>query len=77
VQAYSLGITVYPSAGPLSYLTVWTTGQPQPFASTINAFAGLPIANGALTQAGAGGDISAFVTNPTHVTIDTAGYFGP
>jgi hypothetical protein len=77
VHAYSLGITVYPTSGPLSYLTVWPTGGAQPFVSTLNAFKGLPIANAALVPAGTGGAINVFVTNKTDVTIDTAGYFGP
>ena len=77
VQAYSLGITVYPTSGPLSYLTTWPTGGAQPFVSTLNAFKGLPIANAALVPAGTGGAINVFVTDPADVTIDTAGYFGP
>jgi hypothetical protein len=78
VAAYSLSITVYPVGGGLYYLTTWPTGQPQPFASTLNAIKPLlPIANAALVPAGTGGAISVFTTNPTDVTIDTAGYFGP
>jgi hypothetical protein len=78
VQAYSLGITVYPVGGGLYYLTTWPTGEAQPFASTLNAIKPLlPIANAALVPAGTGGAISVFTTNPTDVTIDTAGYFGP
>jgi hypothetical protein len=77
VQAYSLGITVYPTSGPLSYLTTWPTGGAQPFVSTLNAFKGLPIANAALVPAGTGGAINVFVTDPADVTLDTAGYFGP
>ena len=78
VQAYSLSLTVYPIGGGLYYLTTWPTGGAQPFVSTLNdPFPGLPIANAALVPAGTGGSINVFVTNPTDVTIDIAGYFGP
>jgi hypothetical protein len=76
-EAYSLSMTVYPSGGPLSYLTTWPAGGTQPFVSTLNAYKGLAVANAALVPAGTGGAISVFVTNKTDLTVDTAGYFGP
>lgn len=35
-KAYSLNATALPT-GVLGYLTLWPTGQPQPFVSTLNA----------------------------------------
>jgi V8-like Glu-specific endopeptidase len=72
--AFSLNITVVPS-GPLGYLTVWPTGRPQPLVSTLNSFEGRVVANAATVPAGAGGSISVFVTNTTHVIIDINGYY--
>ena len=71
-----LNATVVP-AGPLSYLTLWPTGQPTPFVSTLNALSGNVVANAAIVPAGAGGQISAFVSNNTHLVLDVNGYFAP
>ena len=73
-QAYSLNVTVVPQ-GPLSYLTLWPTGQPQPLVSTLNSFQGIVVANAAIVPAGAGGAVSVFVTDPTDVILDIDGYF--
>ena len=73
-QAYSLNVTVVPE-GPLSYLTLWPTGQSQPFVSTLNSFGGDVVANAAIVPAGSGGAVSVFVTNPTDVILDINGYF--
>ena len=72
--AYSLNVTVVPE-GPLSYLTLWPTGQSQPFVSTLNSFAGDVVANAAIVPAGTGGAVSVYVTNPTDVILDINGYF--
>ena len=72
--AYSLNITAVPS-GPLGYLTVWPTGQSQPFVSTLNAIDGQITANAAIVPAGAGGGVSFFATNTTHAVVDINGYF--
>ncbi len=72
--AYSLNMTVVPQ-GPLGFLTTWATGLAQPAVSTLNALKGIVIANAAVVPAGAGGSIDVFVTNTTHVIIDTNGYF--
>ena len=74
--AYSLNATVVPSGG-LGYLTLWPTGQPQPFVSTLNSHLGTVVANAAIVPAGNGGAISAFATNDTHLVIDINGYFAP
>jgi serine protease len=73
-QAYSLNVTVVPP-GPLSYLTLWPAGQPQPYVSTLNSTHGEVLANAALVPAGAGGAVSVFVTDPTDVIVDINGYF--
>ena len=73
--AYSVNITVVPD-GPLSYLTAWAAGSPQPHVSTLNSFDGAVVANAAIVPAGADGAISIYVTNRTHVILDINGYFG-
>ncbi len=73
-QAFSLNITVVP-AGPLSYLTVWPTGQTQPFVSTLNSMDGQVVANAAIVPAGTDGAISVYVTGRTDVVVDIDGYF--
>ncbi len=73
-QAYSLNVTVVPG-GPLSYLTLWPTGQPQPFVSTLNSYDGSVVANAAIVPAGSNGAVSVYVTDPTHVILDINGYF--
>ena len=75
-QAYSLNVTVVPP-GPLTYLTVWPTGQTQPFVSTLNSFDGRVVANAAIVPAGTNGSISIFVSDTTHVIVDINGYFAP
>jgi len=69
-------MAVQPS-GPLGYLTTWPTGQTQPLVATLTALKGLVIANAALVPAGTDGSVDVYVTDPTHVIIDTNGFFGP
>ena len=71
--AYSVNIAVVPS-GPLGYLTLWPTGQPQPLVATSNSDGRIK-SNAALVPAGAGGAISVFVTDATDVVLDINGYF--
>jgi hypothetical protein len=61
----------------LEYLTVWATGQPQPFVSTLNSLDGSIIANSALVAAGNAGAINAFATDDTDLIVDINGYFVP
>jgi hypothetical protein len=75
-QAYSMNFTAVPQ-GPLGFLTTWPAGQPQPLVSTLNANLGGVTANSAVVPAGANGDISVFVSNPSDVVIDVNGYFAP
>jgi hypothetical protein len=72
--AYSLNVTVV-SAGPLGYLSLWPTGQAQPYVSTLNSPGGLVVANAALVPAGTGGAVSVYVSDETDVILDINGYF--
>jgi hypothetical protein len=72
--AYSLNATVVPN-GPLGYITLWPTGQPQPFVSTLNDVNGVTLANAAIVETGNDGSISVFATNTTDLILDVNGYF--
>jgi photosystem II stability/assembly factor-like uncharacterized protein len=74
-QAYSLNMTAGPQAAILGYLSAWPAGAAQPVVSTLNALKGQVVANAAIVAAGAGGAIDLFVTDTTHVIVDTNGYF--
>ncbi len=72
--AYSLNVTVVPD-GRLNYLTIWSTGAPQPTASTMNSTDGRIKANAAIVPGGYQGAVSVYVSNTTNVVIDIDGYF--
>ena len=78
--AYSLKFTVVPG-GFLDYLTAWPTTsaglEDKPYVSTLNSYRGVVVANAAIVPAGDLGSISVVTTDPTHVIIDTNGYFAP
>jgi hypothetical protein len=67
-------MTVVPPAS-LGFLSTWPAGDALPVVSTLNALEGQIVANAALVPAGTGGAVNVFVTNATHVIIDTNGYF--
>lgn len=73
-KAYALNVTVVPK-GPLGYITIFPTGQPQPLVSTLNSIDGRIKANAALVPAGTAGAISVTATNPTELVLDISGYF--
>jgi 2-methylaconitate cis-trans-isomerase PrpF len=75
-QAYALNVTVVPHDS-LGYLTVWPTGQTQPFVSTLNSLDGRIKANAAIVPAGADGAISVYATHATDLVLDINGYFVP
>jgi DNA-binding beta-propeller fold protein YncE len=76
--AYSLNVTVVPpSGGTLGYLTIWPTGESQPYVSTMNSPDGRTKANAAIVPAGYQGSVSVFVTDTTNVILDIDGYFEP
>lgn len=72
--AYSVNVTVVPQE-PLGFLSIWQTGQPRPYVSTLNSYDGRVVANSAIVPAGTGGAVSVYVSNTTHVVIDVNGYF--
>ncbi len=73
--AYSLNVTVVPGA-QLGYLTIWPTGQVQPYVSTLNSDGRIK-ANAAIVAAGSAGSVSVYVSDSTHVILDIDGYFVP
>lgn len=73
-KAFSLNITAVPLE-PVGYITIWPTGEPQPFASLLNSWDGRVVAAATIVKAGANGEISIFSTNRTHLVIDVNGYF--
>jgi len=75
-MAYSLNATVLPRT-TLGYLTLWPTGPPQPYVSTLNSYDGSVVANAAIVPAGAGGSASAFVSDLSDLILDVNGYFAP
>ncbi len=72
-SAYALNVTVVPDTF-LGYLTIWPTGQPQPYVSTLNSD-GRVKANAAIIGAGTNGGVSVFVSNSSQVILDINGYF--
>jgi hypothetical protein len=79
VAAYSLNVTAVPDAGFLGYLTLWPSGQPQPFVSTLNSVDGRVKANAAIVPAGTdvNKSVSVYVTDLADVILDINGYFVP
>jgi hypothetical protein len=75
-QALALNIRAKPAAS-LGYLTVWPTGQAQPFVSTLNALTGVMTSNAAIVAVGTGGAVNIFVTDPADVVVSVQGYFAP
>jgi hypothetical protein len=75
-QVYSFNATVVPHS-TLGYLTLWPTGEPQPFVSTLNAPTGTVVANAAIVNSGIDGEIEAYVTDDTDLILDISGYFAP
>lgn len=78
-QAYSVNLTVVPVAGgAVDYVSLWPSGAPQPFVSTLNDPQGAIVANSAIIPAGAPfGGINVYNAGPaaTDVIIDMNGYF--
>ncbi len=73
--SYVLNATVVPS-GFLGYLTLWPDGQPQPFASTLNANDGLITSNMAIIPT-TNGSIDAYASQLTQLVLDISAYFAP
>ena len=75
-QAYSMNATVVPP-GFLGFLSLWPSGQSQPFVSTLNATDGAITANAAIVPAGVNGAVSAYVSHQSQLILDVNGYFAP
>ena len=76
-QAYVLNATVVPT-GPLDYLTLWPDGQPQPLASTLNAWDGAVTSNLAIVPTNINnGSIDAWAQGLTQLILDISSYFAP
>ncbi len=80
-QAYSFNLTVVPAGAagaPVDYVSLWPSGSPQPFVSTLDDPQGLIVSNAAIVPAGAPyGGVSVYNAGPatTDVIIDMNGYF--
>ncbi len=74
-QAYVLNATVVPT-GVLDYLTLWPDGQPQPLASTLNAWDGAVTSNLAIVPT-TNGSIDAYAAGLTQLLLDISSYFAP
>lgn len=72
-QAIVVNATVVPP-GPMGYLTLWPNGQPQPLASTLNAYDGKITSNMAVVPT-ENGFIDAYASNPTQLIVDLFSYF--
>ncbi len=72
--AYSLNVTVVPS-GRLGYLTIWSSGRPQPAVSLMNSLDGRIKANAAIVPAGADAAVNVYASSTTNVLLDIDGYF--
>ena len=72
-QAIVANATVVPP-GPMGYLTLWPNGQPQPLASTLNAYDGEITSNLAVVPT-SNGFINAYASDPTQLIVDLFSYF--
>jgi hypothetical protein len=73
-NAYSLNVTVVPH-GPLGFVTVWPSGLPRPWVSTMNSYDGRVKADAVVMPAGTSGDVSVYASDATDVVLDVDGYF--
>jgi hypothetical protein len=75
-QAYVMNATMVP-AGVFGFLTLFPTGVNRPEVSTLNAIDGALTSNAAILPAGAGGTISVYTSDASHMLLDISGYFAP
>ncbi|HLI63225.1 MAG TPA: hypothetical protein VKV05_07480, partial [Terriglobales bacterium] len=75
--AYSFNVAVVPNpwGQSLGYLTLWPSGQPQPYVSTLNNPTATVVANAAIVPAAPNGDVEVYAYNSTDLIIDVNGYF--
>ena len=75
VGAVALNVTAT-NPSQSSYLTVWPTGQPQPYTSNLNSVAAKTVPNMVTVGVGAGGQISIFnFAGTVDVIVDVMGFF--
>ena len=75
VSAVAMVVTVTDSAAA-GFVTAWPTGQPKPFASSLNPTGPNDIrSNLVIVPVGAGGKVSLFTQNATHLVADVTGWF--
>jgi hypothetical protein len=74
-EAVVLNVTVTgPTAG--SYLTVWPSGEAQPYASSVNMAPGQTVPNMVMTRVGANGKVSIYNTaGSSDIIVDVLGCF--
>jgi hypothetical protein len=77
-EAYVLNATVLPLGGPIQFLTLWDSEQPQPNVSTLNASDGAVTSNMAIVPTN-NGVLATFVPTPDtgNLLLDISGYFAP
>jgi hypothetical protein len=73
-QAHVMSVTVVPP-GPMGFLTLWPQGVARPLAATLNALDAAITSNMAIMPT-LNSSISVFASDPTHLVMDIAGYFG-
>ena len=74
-SAAVLNVTVTEAQAP-GYVTVFPCGSTRPNASSVNFVAGSTVPNGVIAKIGTDGKICLYVSNPTQLLVDVAGYFG-
>ena len=74
VAGYVFNATVVPS-GSLPYLTLWPNTEPEPMASTLNAYDGLLTSNMAIVSNIDGSTKADAVQGYTQLILDISGYF--
>jgi len=74
--AYSVNVTLANNVGNGGWVTLYPTGIPRPFISTVNfGSGGGAVANAAIVPADVNGSIDAWSAGVTNVIIDINGYF--
>jgi RHS repeat-associated protein len=73
--AVAVNITAM-NGGPLGYLAVWPTDEPQPFTAQMVYAPGQIIGNAAMAKLAPDGTIAIFAASgPVHLIVDITGYF--